>query len=240
MITKLSLAALVALAASLPAPLSAAGESAYTDLVEALAAKDRLMSGFADSAIAVMVGEARRDPEMVEMEEECAGTLDLMGQTARPHLVASHERGVTQYRAQLLELFSSRLSPEEARGAAEFYASDDGRFLISLAEQNESVENVLSDVRGNEDGSVSAAALAADKAVMEEKIRKGGDRTRLAKIGWFLMTADWFRNFQTLKSEMHQLELALVNDDFTAEEGAAFDAALEEAFTAHFEACYAD
>lgn len=237
---KIRIAAMVTFAALISSPLTAGEQSAYGDLVDALAASDRLTSGFGDEAVAMMLEEARRDPEMVEMEEECSGTLDIMGLTARPHLEASHARAVAEYRTQLLDLFASTLTPGEARAAADFYTSEDGLFLIALADQNESVENVLSDIRGNEDGSASAAAFAADKKAMEDKIRESGDRTRLAKIGWSLMTADWFANFQKLKPRMHELELALVNDDFSPEEGADFDAALDKAFTTHFEACYAE
>lgn len=220
-------------------PLAAQPE-AFRALVDALASEERLLAGFGDQATALMLEEAKRDPEMLEMEKECPGALDLMGSASRPHLVTSHKRAVEQYRGKLFDLFSARLSPEHASGAAEFYRSDDGRFVIELAEQNESLENVLEDARNSESGSVSAEAFAADKKLTEERIRARANNGRLSQIGWKLITSPWFASFEKLKPDMHRLELELANDDFTPDEEAAFDKALDEALTAHFEACYAE
>lgn len=228
----------LALALTLPLPAHAQTVSPYQALVDALASRERLMENFGTDAVTLMVEEARRDPELAAMDEECPGTFDLMGKASLPYLVESHERAVAEYRTKLVALFEGRLKPEDAKNAAAFYSSEDGKYLIGLAQKNESVDNVLADVRKNDDGTVSAAAFAADRQVMQDRIRTDGDKGRLQKIGWGLITSSWFAPFEKLKPEMHGLELELVNDDFSPEEEAAFDAALENAMTAHFEACY--
>ena len=232
---------LAALAAfSLSASAAAQQDDPYIDLVDAIASTERLMSGFADGAMAVMVEEARRDPDMREMEEECPGTFDLMGSTSRPLLEKSHERAIGEYKAKLLTLFSDRLAPDTARSAAEFYRSEDGQFLIGLADESESIENTMAAIRADPDGKVSREAFEADKAATRETLTSSEHKGRLQKIGWGLITERWFSEFTNLRPEMQQLEYALLNDDFTPEEEAAFDHVLEKALTEHFERCYAE
>lgn len=236
-----NLITLAAVAAfSFSAHVAAQEVDPYADLVEALASTERLMSGYADGAAAVMIEEARRDPEMLEMEEECPGALDLMGSASRPLLEKSHLRAVGEYRANLLALFRERLEPETAGGAAEFYRSDDGQFLIGLADENESIENTMAAVRDDPDGNVSREAFDADKKATAEALKSSEHKGRLQKIGWGLVTSPWFGDMKKIRPEMQQLEFALLNDDFTAEEEAAFDHVLEKALTGHFEQCYAE
>ncbi|MEZ5680458.1 MAG: hypothetical protein R3E14_04090 [Erythrobacter sp.] len=222
------------------APAAAQEADPFTELVEALASTERLMSGYADGAAAAMIEEARRDPEMLEMEEECPGTLELMGSASRPMLEKSHLRAVGEYRANLLALFRDKLEPEIAGGAAEFYRSDDGQFVIRLAEENESVANTLAAVRENPEGDLSREAFEADKAASREALKSSEHKGRMQKIGWGLATSSWFSDFRKIQPEMHELEFALLNDDFTPEEEAAFDHVLEKALTGHFEQCYAE
>ncbi len=230
----------VAVCLSHPAALWAQDADPLRDLVDALAARARLLDNYGPSAVSTMLDEARRDPEMVEMEGECPGTLDIMGQAAMPTLVKSQERAVDQYRTALLDLFAGKLSPEIARSAADFYRSADGRFIIDIAEQNQSDTHSLEDVRRNEDMSISREAMEADKLAMREALRASEHMERIETIGQHLAGSQWFAPFATLRPDMHTLELALQNDDFTQAEEAEFDRALESALSAHLDKCYAE
>lgn len=132
------------------------------------------------------------------------------------------------------------MTAEQAAQAAEFYASEDGRFMIALAEESEVATRSLADIRANEDSSISRESYDADKAAQREALRNSEHRERIAELGLKLAQSDWFITFLGLREPMHALQFALNNDDFTPEEDAALEHVVEKAMTDHFESCYAE
>ena len=225
---------------ALAAPATAQDGNPHQAFVDAFASRERMMVAFTDNAEQSMIEESRRDPELVEMEAECPGALKLMASASMPVMTKSHGRAVDTYRAGLLALVSERMTAEQAAQAAEFYASEDGRFMIALAEESEVATRSLADIRANEDSSISREAYDADKAAQREALRNSEHRERIAEVGMKLAASDWFITFLGMREQMHALQFALNNDDFTPEEDAALEHVVEKAMTGHFESCYAE
>ena len=237
---KSSLVIASALACLLVFPANARAGSPYRELVDAFAGRDRLMDGFDRIVVSTLVSEAMRDPDLVEMDSECPGTIDLMAKVSAPVLREAHERAVDEYRRDLEMLFARGLTKEQAQEASEFYRSEDGQFMIGVAETYEVAEASLAEVRETEDGTISRDAFDQDKAATRDALRTSGHRQRLASIGFDLYTSDWFRTFDGLREEILTLELALSNSNLTNEEDAQLESLVEDQLTDHFERCYAE
>jgi hypothetical protein len=227
-----------ALAFSLAAAPLAAGEDPYQDLVDAIASEAYLTDGTEEEMRTVMRGEFERDPDMVEFEAECPGVFTALTDAMMPTLLRSHDRAVGEYRRDLLALYRSRLSAEDARGAADFYASENGQALVRLAEENAQYGNAMDDIFRTDDMVVSEESFAADKEATRDAVKANMEPLLMREVGQQLMTEAWFARVIALRQEMHALELKLMNDDLTPEEDAEADAAIDAALTVKLEECY--
>lgn len=230
--------ALYALALSLAhAPLGASDDP-YQKLVDAMAGEEFMMEGTEDMMRTLMVSEFERDADMAAFEGECPGVYSSMTDAMMPTLLRSHRRAVGEYRADLLGLFRDRLSVEDAAGAAEFYASENGQALVKLAGDSVRYGNAMEDMRETEDMVVSEESFAADKEATRQEIKANLEPVLAREVGIELLGEPWFERFLTLRPEMDRLELKLMNDDFTPDEDAEVDAALDRALTAKLDECY--
>ncbi|QYJ07833.1 hypothetical protein [Qipengyuania flava] len=230
--------AFCALAVSLAhAPLGAS-EDPYQKLLDAMASEEFMMEGTEDTMRTMMVSEFERDADMVAFEEECPGVYSSMTDAMMPTLLRSHRRAVGEYRTDLLALFRDRLSVEDAAGAAEFYASENGQALVRLAGDSVQYGNAMDEIRDSEDMVVSEESFAADKEATRKEIKANLEPVLAREVGLKLLGEPWFARFLALRPEMDALELKLMNDDFTPEEDAEVDAALDRALTAKMDECY--
>lgn len=235
MIKRLALATFAL--AAVHAPLGASADP-YQKLVDAIASEEFLMEGTDEAMRSVMYSEFERDPEMVAFEAECPGVYASLTDAMMPTLVRSHRRAVGEYRAELLVLYRDRLSVEDATGAAEFYASKNGQALVRLAGDSARNSNAMDDMRETEDMVVSEESFAADKEATRREIKANMEPVLAREVGMKLLAEPWFARFLELRPEMDALELKLMNDDFTPQEDAEADAALDRALTAKLDECY--
>lgn len=220
-------------------PLHAQGDD-YQRLVDAIAAEERLVEGFEEGAREESLALYANDPDMVKMEQVCPGLSTQMVDAMLPILLQSHKRAVGEYRGALLALFRERLPVDVASPAGVFFSSDLGQKLIGLVEEHAVVDALREDAYTSEDASVSQEAYDADKAKTREAVKANLEPVLLREIGMALSNAEWFPKFHALKPEMDALEFALIDDDFTPEEDAALDGAIETVMDAQPDDCFGE
>lgn len=220
-------------------PLHAQGDD-HQRLVDAIASEQRLVEGFEQGAREESLALYANDPEMVEMEEVCPGISAQMVDAMLPILLQSHKRAVGEYRGALLALFRERLPVDVASPAGDFFSSDLGQKLIGLVDEHAVVDTLREDALTSEDASVSQDAHDADKAKTRAAVNANLEPVLMREIGMALSNAEWFPTFHALKPEMDALEFALVDDDFTPEEDAALDGAIEAVMDAQPGDCFGE
>lgn len=242
-----SLAAAAALALLAPAPLLAqdappAAEQgdAQLALAAVLTGEDFVAEMFRQSIDVGFEGALRGDHEMIQIETACPGLIAAMSAAVEPIMWPAHRRDYADYRGKLHALFESELSDEHARGAAQFFASALGQRFMTATASEMSIDMALGELATGEAAHVSAEALAADNL---ESASRGimalepADRLEITAI---FASSGWAPEFTRIEPQIAALQLAMANTDFTPEEGAAMDAAIDGVIEQRFAACFPD
>lgn len=180
-------------------------------------------------------------PELVEVDKDCPGYFLGLTKAMRPVMFEGHMEDNTWYQNQLEKLFRSRLSKQDAAGAAQFYSSDDGQNLLAQAIASMAGENTVAEIVENidEERPLSAQAYAADQEATTERLLRSMSQEELVALGTRLQGEKWFPKFLALTSEIQALGLEMFNRDYSPEIEAKIDTAIEGFTDAHLGACEA-
>ena len=238
-----SLAAIAALALCAPASLLAQ-DPAQADPQEALATAltddEFVAANFRQTMSVGFEGALRADPDMLEIENECPGLIGAMRAAVEPIMWPEHQRSYAEYRADLQTLFDAELSDEHARAAAQFFVSPLGQRFITTLTGQLTADAMLGELTGGETTQVSSEALAADNLESASRGLMALEPADRLEVTTILTTEPWSTEFQRLQPQIAALQLAMANGDFSAEEGAAMDAAMDLVIEEKFAACFPD
>lgn len=239
-----SLAAAAALALLASAPLLAQDASPAGDPQLALATvltNDEFVTEMFRQSMEVGFDTALRgDPEMAQIEAECPGLIAAMSAAVEPIMWPAHQRDYAGYRGQLHALFERELSDEHARGAADFFGSPLGQRFITALSSEISIDATLGELQTGEAAHVSAEALAADNLESASRGIMALEPADRLEITTMFSTSAWAPEFARIEPQVGALQLAMANADYTPEEGAAMDAAIDGVIDRHFAACFPD
>jgi hypothetical protein len=242
-IRSLAAAAALALVAATPllaqdAPPAAEQADAQLALATVLTSEDYVAEMFHRSMTVGFDGALRADPEMAQIEAVCPGLIAAMTAAVEPVMWPSHQRDYAAYRTELHALFESELSDEHARGAADFFASPLGRRFMTALSSEMTVDAMLGEITMGEAAHVSSEAMAADT---RESVSRGmmalepADRLEISTI---LSTNGWATEFARIEPQVAALQLDMANADFSADESAAMDAAIDGVLEEQFATCF--
>ena len=99
---------------------------------------------------------------------------------------------------------------------------------------------MLGELTGGETTQVSSEALAADNLESASRGLMALEPADRLEVTTILTTEPWSTEFQRLQPQIAALQLAMANGDFSAEEGAAMDAAMDLVIEEKFAACFPD
>lgn len=239
-----SLAAAAALALLAPGPLLAQDAPPPGDPQLALATvltNDEFVAEMFRQSMDVGFDTALRgDAEMAQIETECPGLIDAMSTAVEPIMWPAHQRDYADYRGKLHALFERELNDEHAHGAAEFFASPLGQRFITALSSEISVDATLSELQTGEAAHVSAEALAADNLESASRGIMALEPADRLEISTIFSTSPWASEFVRTQPKVAALQLEMANADYTPEEGAAMDAAIDGVIDRHFAACFPD
>lgn len=200
------------------APVAAA-EDTYLGLVEAF---------FIDSDTSAIMEQMMRqireqmvaDAEMKELERNYPGILSQLLAALRPAMQRMADKTEVQFRRDLGELFKTRLTPQEAKEAAAFFASPAGSRMLRAANENLSMTNSLKDVFQG-DGTVTASSFQSDMKKTTE--RAGVTEEEQREMRRMVAGRIWFMQFRSLVPQIQELSIRTMNEPGTPEEDAEFE-----------------
>lgn len=221
-------------------PLTAESETgdSYTRLAEAVASDKISKLIFERDMEAGFKETLAQDPEVAVTETDCPGFVDGFAKALRPIMLESHNLDYAWYRSKLIETFRAGMSAEQAGNAATFFASEPAQIFLSTAITNYSLDNTVSDVMTNDDMSVSAEALEADKRATAALTMRKMDKDDLNAFITGMAQSEWFPAFRKMQPTIQSLNLEMANRDFTPEHQIEFDRVAEDYATSALDACY--
>lgn len=181
-----------------------------------------------------------RDPNIVLMERECEGIVDLVVSTASPFLTeyAGVERAVTV--AEMTALIERELTGEEARQLAIFYESESGQRVLAEVNANLNFERTI----GGSIPDDPDAPIRIDRKDAEADLQRtvantisGMSAEELERIGREIRSIPAFAKFQTLTPKLNALRLDIANRDLIAGFDGRMEAAIETAMATGLEEC---
>lgn len=221
-----------------PAAAEQAPGTGYDRLVDALAAETRLTEEFVAQLPLRSETELRKDADIVAEEAECPGSIALIVEAMREPVLRTHVNAVKDYRAALRGFLWTRLSEDDAAGAAAFFGSELGqRFVIASGGAQVTTQRDA-DVASSENALVSETALAADKEASLVRMHSAIEPLLLREVDGVLSASSWFPAFKAMQGDMTKLELILANADLTAEDVAEIETRSTALMTTHFATCY--
>lgn len=244
-----SLAAAAALACLAPAAALAqhaapaavaADDDAQLALATVLTNDGFVAETFRQSMDTAFVSALHADPAMAEIEAECPGLIAAMSEAVEPVMWPSHQRDHAGYRADLHTLFEGELSDAHAREAAEFFASPLGQRFMAALTNAMTVDAMLGELEADETAHISAQAMAADNLESASRGIMALEPADRLEITTVFATSAWAAEFNRLQPQIDALQLAMANADFSAEEGAAMDAAIDGVLEERLAACFPD
>ena len=216
----------------------AIGADPHVALVDAMMSPEGLAVASTNS-IAEIRKAYEADADLVEMDAECPGTIDLLMSTATPFFYEYDRIEAELRREAMVEILREEMSDEHARAASDFYSSEIGQKLTMAVMNNYSIESTLNaamqsdedefevdpeDVASDNRRSAVAAALTLSP---EEK----------ASIEAQLRGRDWFAALLKARPKMFARGMEIANSDFAPHLDRQIDAAVDTALTAHLDDC---
>ncbi len=210
----------------------------YAAMAEAVTS-DAVIEATFEQAIEIgFKGAMRADPEMDEIEKECPGTVQAMADAAAPIMKPAHIRDYMEYRADIAALFRANMTTANARSAAEFFNSDIGKNFLMSVSSNVSADATIGAIIDDPDAKIAAEDLESDnratavRGIMAmEPLER---REALMTIG----NSDWGQDFVRLQPQVQALQVEMANSDYSPEENAALEKALEQTAMTVLGKCY--
>lgn len=161
------------------------------------------------------------EPEMTAFEKQFPGTITQIIEALRPMMLRMSDRNVGAARSEMLQLMRENLTPEEAAGASEFYASPTGKRMIQLISENFSMKASLKEAI-HTDGEVSIESVRQDTTQTVQKSMDVLTQEELAEIGK-LAGKPWLKKLQAIQPQMLELNTRNLNAELSPEEEAEMD-----------------
>lgn len=211
----------------------------YTALAEALSSDEVWQLRFDKDMELSFFPVLEQDPDTRQIDQDCPGYIAGMAKVMTPPMLEGHAKDQIWYRTQLEELFRSKLSSADAKGAADFYGSDAGQDLLSMALNNASATNTVQELIESPDfdPSISAEAYRADVEAMKQNLQRNLDPKEMHSIGLRLAISTWFPAFRKLAPNIEAINVEMINNDYSPEINARLDGVIEEFVNAHLDAC---
>ncbi|MBX7527661.1 hypothetical protein [Qipengyuania vesicularis] len=179
------------------------------------------------------------DADLIEMEAECPGTIDLLMATTTPFFYEYDRIEAELRREAMVEILRVEMSEEHARAASEFYSSEIGQKLTMAVMDNYSIETTLNAAMQSEEDefevdpkdvasdNLRSAAAAALTLSPEEK----------ASIESQLRGREWFAALLKARPKMFARGMEIANSDFAPHLDREIETAVDTALTAHLDDC---
>ena len=210
----------------------------YERLFEALTPQAGL-----DQALDNMMSEMRsayeKQPDMMQIEVACPGSIDVMVKTIVPFMGEYNAIEMNLRREATLRILREELSDEHARAAHEFYSSELGQKLVMAALNNFTAEETFEEALADPDSETVIdeqsfrrdqinAAFAAARTLSPQEMKT---------VNGELAGTDWFAALKAAQVKISAANLKIANSDFAPEVDKRVDLALDEAIEGHFETC---
>lgn len=231
-------ALLVLVCASAPSIANEKARDAYADLIESIASDEMAAQEF-EVQMAQAPEVWAKDPDFIELDQECPGFIEGYSTAIRPSLLKGHLDDYAWYRVQLNTLLRAELSPEEAAQGAQFFNSPLGRKLVTWAWANTSIENVTAEAIESPDGTVSSEAFDADREATRERLKEDYSFDDLAAIKEGLGEG-FGPKLLELKPKINAITLEMYNREYSPEIEAEIEETSDRFIDAHITACDAN
>ena len=231
-------AALVFLAALAAAPASAQETSPYQALAAELANPEMFELAFRRMVDVDMRAVFLADPDIDAFEQECPGAIEALLTAATPLINELNDEGLVEYREALHGFLPTRISADDARLAADFFASDLGRRFIRTVSAETGFRNSLESGMSNDEGLIDRSAFERDQLAAARDGIAALSVADLQAVTQAFGTTSWGRTFAALGPEITDLKYRIVNADFTPEQDAALENMMTDTVNAHADACY--
>lgn len=209
----------------------------FEQLALALSEPERNEAGFERMMTETLPNALKSDPNIAMLEQACPGATKAMLDGGRDNLYAGFQRDEAEFRAGSATIFREEMTPEEARQAAEFFSSAQGRKVFELAFDNLSLDSVIAEAIENEDGQVSEEALERDNAETARKVRDKFDPAEYAELNFAYRTAPWKPAFDRAMPRIAKLRDTINSKPPAPDDDALLEAAMSAALTAHMATC---
>jgi hypothetical protein len=222
------------------APVSADPDHpAFGDLIDAInEVVDR------DATLAAMSATIAREyaqiHEIAALESVKPGLIDVVIEAMMPVLRSYSERIQQEYRPQMKATLAYRLTPAEAMDIAAFYRSPTGRKLMSGVSRNTSMESTLSGIsdavmtgKDPADITIGSAQVKQDITGAAQAGVEALSEDELIDLGRLALEKPALLKLNSMVGDIIALRTSMENEQPTAEENAAIEAAVITAVTRH-------
>ena len=186
----------------------------------------------------VFIAVIKADPEMTQIEADCPGYVEGLGNALRPIMRVSHDYDWQWYRREFEALMRSGLSEEHAAGIADLFGSPLGQRFIAAAIANSNADATVAAIGDDPDAAITMDALQADKSATARAVIDALSPEDMNEFATRMREAEWLPTFMRIQPRLEALQLELANRDFTPEHGAEFDKVLANYSSDQLEACY--
>lgn len=209
-----------------------ADRPAYAELAAAMDAtfdSDRLAAAQSEKAMQQLAA----NPALAEAETISPGLLKELAEDLRILAKQQSERVKALYHPQMLAVYASHLTPEEAASLAEFYRSDIARRLMNRTiDHIGGADDILFARSGGQP--VTQEQVRADIGKVARDVAAGLDGDDLAEMTRQVGARPALAKLRVMKPQLEAIRTAMQNEPRNDEENAAMVAAVEAVFDRRF------
>lgn len=172
-------------------------------------------------------------PEIAIAEKLSPGLIAELLQEMRPRLIAINDRVQREYRSEWKALLASAFSPEEARSVAEFYRSPLGAKVLGGVARNFTYDQTIANIA--ETPVITNQQVSADMRRTTAGLLAELTLADLEEMGLAAVENPALLKLGELAPQMAELRTRMENEQPTAAEEAAIEAAVTGVFERRFE-----
>lgn len=218
-----------AAAATLPDP--------HAKLVEQIAGEDMAERTFQSQLDGAFRAALSSDADVQDIEAACPGFIDGMTAANRPILWQAHVEDYQWYREKLDTLFRDKLTEQDAASLGNFFASDLGQKFLAAIIAEQRYDNTIAEAMSSEDGQASVESMLKDHRASSVNTLMALEPIDRKAIGNIFTTEQWAIRFGQLQPDIIALMNEMAERDFTAEQDAAMDVAIDSFIEKHLGDC---
>jgi len=190
-----------------PAAISAVDGNPFRALAE-IKTRDDIWERSFDSLYEQMRVSFQQDSSLARGDKACPGLIDAVAGAARPIMHAGHYIQRRAFRDGLTKLFAEGLTADQAREAYDFYASDDGRYLLELGTDSSSQQAKIA--QGTDP--IDRKAFNEDYERTHAAIHRNVDPAVEKRVEARLAVSSWYAPYLRLHARIQQLRYAISRD----------------------------